>query len=259
MSRPRRAVRNKSRLIRILSNKLDVSQRQIYNKIKKIKDELGFGFSDDIASLVLAGEEGIDVYKFIEPEYRDDYRKALGLRPRTIQRVAPNTPTEVIKVMKVPDMPDLTSPNLTDKIFIDARKMAEAYYYLYLFENSLRIFIIDILSTTYGDSWWENKTNLKIRDKARKRIAKEEKNRWHSSRGAHPIFYVDIDDLKKIIIRNQSDFEPLLPENPIEWLTQRINEIELSRNIIAHHNPLGNDDIEQVKRYFRQWTRQLPQ
>lgn len=257
MSHARKA-RSKSRLIKMLATKFGVTERQIYNKIKKVKDELGFGFSDDIALIVLAGEEGIDVYKYLVPEYRNDYREALKLRPRTIQRLPPTTPTEVIRVMKVPNMPDITCPNLADKIFSDARNMAEVYYYLYLFENSLRNFIIDTLNTKYGDSWWENKVNKKIREKARKRIEKEDKNRWHSSRGARPIFYVDIDDLKKIIIRNQDDFEPLLPDNPIDWLTQRINEIELSRNIIAHHNPLGDDDIEQVKRYFRQWTKQLP-
>lgn len=258
MSRARKAARNKARLIKMLATKIKVTERQIYYKIKNVKDELGFGFPDDIALLILAGEEGIDVSTFIEPDYRNDYRDALKLRPRTIQRIVSTTPTEVIRVMKIPDMPDLTCPNLTDKIFTDARKMAEAYYYLYLFENSLRNFIIDTLNTSYGNSWWGTKVNKKIREKARNRIEREDKNRWHSSRGAHPIFYVDIDDLKKIIIRNQGDFESRLPDNPIEWLTQRINEIELSRNIIAHHNPLGDDDIEQVKRYFRQWTKQLP-
>lgn len=208
--------------------------------------------------MVLAGEQGIDVSQYmVDPQERNEYREALKLRPRTIERIVQSTPTDVVRVLRVQNMPDLNCPNLSEKVSTDARKMADVYYHLYLFENSLRQFISDTLGEKYGVEWWNTQLTDRIKNKAQNRMEKEDKNRWHSIRGAHPICYVDIDDLRKIIVKNQSDFEEKLPENPIEWFTQRINEIELSRNIIAHHNPLGDDDIAQLKRYFRQWMRQL--
>ena len=46
-------------------------------------------------------------------------------------------------------------------------------------------------------------------------------------------------------------------DRPIEWVSNRIEEIELSRNIVAHHNPLSDDDIQRVKIFFKDWTKQF--
>jgi len=238
-----------------LAKNLGVSTRTIYFKLKKVKDELGFGFSDNVALMVLAGEQGIDVSQYMDdPEERREYREALNLRPRTIERIIQSTPAEVVKIMKVPNMPNVECPNIPDNVFSEAENMTEVYYYLYLFENSIRYFIIDTLSK-YGKDWWEKTVGKAVKKNAQKNIAQEERNRWHGKRGKHPIFYTFISDLSSIINVNWTDFKEIFPSQ--EWLNQRIIEIELSRNTVAHNNSLNNRDFERVKMYFHDWIKQI--
>ena len=153
--------------------------------------------------------------------------------------------------------PDIKCPNLPEKAFIDSKKMSEVYYQLYLFENSLRYFIMETLEKKYGKQWWKVQVSTGIQKNAKEREDKEGKNRWYTKRGAHPIFYIDIDDLRKIITQNHSDFKDKLPEDELKWLEIRIKEIKNLRNIVAHHNPLEDDDIIQIKLNFRQWVKQI--
>ena len=146
------------------------------------------------------------------------------------------------------------SPNLPANILSDAKNMSEVYFYLYLFENSLRKFIIDKIGKD-DPNWWEKKVGKTVIKNAENRIKQEDKNKWHSKRGQHPIYYTDISDLKSIISTCWSDVKDFLPSQ--EWLIQRIDEIELSRNIVAHNNPLSQDDFDRVKLYFRDWIKQI--
>ncbi len=160
--------RTKREVSDLLTKKLGITPRAIYYRIKKVKDELGYGFSDNIALMVIAGEQGIDVYPYLELEEINDYREALKLRPREIQRVVDSKPTEIIRVVKVPNMPDIKCPNLPERVYQDAEKMTEVYYFLYLFENSIRYFIIDTLEK-HGKNWWEKKVGKTVRRNAQKK------------------------------------------------------------------------------------------
>ena len=86
-------------------------------------------------------------------------------------------------------------------------------------------------------------------------MAAENVNRWHSRRGANPIFYTDMGDLSSIIIGNWDVFDALFPNQA--WITQKFNEIELSRNIIAHNNFLEEREIKRIRLYFEDWNKQI--
>jgi hypothetical protein len=43
----------------------------------------------------------------------------------------------------------------------------------------------------------------------------------------------------------------------LTWVKSRIDSIGLSRNIVAHNNPLPNREIQRLKIYFGDWIRQL--
>jgi hypothetical protein len=137
--------------------------------------------------------------------------------------------------------------------------MLAIYPYLYLFENSVRYFIIERMKEKYGEDWWKQRVGNPIQTKAEERLEKEGRNRWHGKRGQHPIFYVDIDDLRSIIVSNERDFRDKFPgvKRPLEWVQQRIEEIEISRNVVAHNNPLAENDITRLKVYFRDWVEQM--
>lgn len=172
-----------------------------------------------------------------------------------VRESAEKIKTVIVKIKEA----EIICPNVPNSVLSEAKKMSEVYPYFYVFENSIRFFIIDVLGSKYTKDWWTIKVNPKIQAKAKDRQSREGRNRWHGTRGEHPIFYVDIDDLQKIITSNFQDFEEKLPavDRPIEWLTNRIEEVELSRNIIAHHNPLSDDDIARVKMYFKDWIKQF--
>lgn len=77
-----------------------------------------------------------------------------------------------------------------------------------------------------------------IKDKVEKRMTAKEKNRWHSRRKVHFLYHIE--DLSVIITTNWKDFKDIFPE--LTWV-KRIDSIRLSRNMVAHNNPLPNREI----------------
>ncbi|MDV3278686.1 MAG: hypothetical protein LYZ69_09540 [Nitrososphaerales archaeon] len=153
----------------------------------------------------------------------------------------------------------IENPGLPESVIREALEMQKLYPYLYLFENSVRHFIMSNMEAKHGSEWWTTTVAKPIQSKAQDRMQKEGRNRWHGKRGAHPIFYVDIDDLNKIITANYSSFKAKMPDlrRPLEWVSQRIEEIEISRNVVAHNNPLSEDDIRRLKVFYNDWVKQM--
>ena len=228
--------------------RLGIGSRQLRNRI--IERARKAGISDrDVALLLLAHE--IDVKK---PQFRiskvklealDGYlaRKTAG--PASIvltesstksRPSVKNTSKEIVidlgKGLKI------TDPLLPKKLVDEATKMAGVYPVVYVFENSVRNLVSSVMTTKYGEKWWDVKVGAKVKGIVRERIEKEDKNRWHGRRGAHPIFYTDIGDLKSVITGNWPDFQDIFPNQ--QWVAGKIDEIEMSRNVIAHPFPAGS-------------------
>lgn len=245
-------------ILKLLREKTKLSTPGLYWAIDRKKSQIGYAYPTETAAYVLASENQIDISKFLKPEELREVREAIQSSRPIVHASNPSTETPRRVVVKLDNEVEINCPNVPESVLKDAKKMSAVYPYLYVFENSIRYFIIETLSK-YGKDWWSTKVNPKIQQKATDRQSKEGRNRWHGTRGEHPIFYVDIDDLQKIITSNFNDFKDRLPavDRPIEWLTNRIEEVELSRNIIAHHNPLSDDDIVRVKMYFKDWIKQF--
>ena len=60
---------------------------------------------------------------------------------------------------------------------------------------------------------------------------------------------------KNLIISHWQDFEDLMPDQ--NWVSSRLDELEASRNIIAHSNVLEDREIERMRLYLEDWTRQV--
>ncbi len=111
-------------------------------------------------------------------------------------------------------------------------KLSEAYFTVYLIENHLRLFI------------WKTvgKSNTKLsrllttgdRRKINDRKQQEKINKWLSLRKKSDLFYLDIDDLGKLIQRNVTVFSPFFSD--LNALRTKIDEISLIRNRVAHNN-----------------------
>ena len=221
--------------------------------------EIGPLYTRRIASYVVALEKGVDVTEFMDEEEKNSVRQFMGPNVRYVRVEAEPKRVTVSKkrVIRFPDKFESDFPqNLTELTVREAVEMSDVYPYIYLFENSIRTFIREIMEKI-DTNWWNTKVKKSIQKMAEERMAKETKNRYHGKRGVHPIKYVDFDHLRTIIARNREHFEDHLPDNSIEWLSQRLKEVKESRDILAHNNPLTENDVRRVKTYYEDWIKQI--
>jgi hypothetical protein len=129
------------------------------------------------------------------------------------------------------------------------------YPVMYVFENSVRELVRRVMSREFGDGWWDAKAPDKVRNKVAGRMQEEKRKAWHSKRGAHAIFYTDIDELKGIVGSNWQPFAPLL--NDQSWFNQVVDQIAASRHVVAHSNPITSHDLKRLEVNFTDWENQV--
>jgi hypothetical protein len=240
-------------IMKMLCERIGKTRRRVYQLIDKKKKDYGYTITSEMAAYLLAADYDIDLSEILPEEELEKLRtlrEAKTVVKENVKKMTPKITTiEISKEFRVID------PFLPQKIIDEAKEMSKVYPIVYLFENSVRNLIRIVLEKKYGPDWWNRKVSLKIQKEVEKRIQQENKNRWHGKRGVHKIFYTDIEDLGSIIITNWDDFKEIFPNQ--EWIKVRIGEIELTRNIIAHNNPLSRQDIQRLKIYFQDWINQI--
>ena len=155
-----------------------------------------------------------------------------------------------VKVEKLPGMSATTAK--------EAKTMAEKVYpTLYVFENSAREVIAKILGAEFGPQWWEKSVPKKVREAAQARKEGESADPWHGSRGASMIDYTLLSELPKIVAsqRAWSHFEPIFGRR--SWFEELVNDLNVSRRVAAHMNPVSADDVKNIEAAFRKWTNTL--
>jgi len=110
------------------------------------------------------------------------------------------------------------------------------YKLLYIIEVGLRELIIQSLEATCGSHWWKERLPADVLEKYRKGREYERTIKWCQLVPHHPIYYVDLPDLKKIIERADNwkeVFSTIFKRKEI--LTGTLIELEPIRNKIAHN------------------------
>lgn len=130
-----------------------------------------------------------------------------------------------------------------------------AFLAFYCLENSVRELVVERLQERRGLDWWVTSVPQQIKDRVARRRDLEGQNRWHLQRGANDIQYTDFGDLRSIIVNNWTHFADLFPDQ--NWLQTKLAELEASRNIIAHMNLLDDTEMNRIRLYLRDWTRQV--
>ena len=74
-------------------------------------------------------------------------------------------------------------------------------------------------------------------------------------RGGSDVFYLDLDELGKIIRNNWNIFEPYFESQ--EWIVTNINEIADCRNPVAHHSYLEEHEREIIRINFIKIMKQI--
>lgn len=146
--------------------------------------------------------------------------------------------------------------SLPEDIMKTGQQTAEAYIYLYIVENFLRLFIEKVLTDKFGLSYLLSVTVSKsILSGVELRKNQEKKNMWLSIRGNSDLFYFDFKDLGNLIQSNWEIFKNYFPDQA--WICTKIEEMGNCRNLVAHNSVIGDHERNLIKLYFRSITKQL--
>jgi len=252
----------------VLLKKLDVTPQRLSQLVTRRKAELPM--TTEFATYTIAHERGVDVSKYLDADTTREVRQLvsqlragmrntdgdLAKRPARRGQAGTRVPKPVsvsIVGIKIGNVPGLKASHAQE-----AKAMAERVYpTLYLFENSVRDFIERVLSAAYGKNWWEAAVSKKVRDKAEQFKDDEAKDTWHGKRGRRDLDYLLLTQLWSIVRDNWNDFAPFFPQGQAWVHTLIENDMNVSRRVIAHMNPLDEDDIESLVVSFRKWIKHL--
>jgi hypothetical protein len=233
----------------------NIADRTIRYRIQKFREKHGI-LSKKMAKYAYAVVEyRIDVQKFLKG--KNDVIQELQSLVRPIIQ-APQSPQR----KKVEVRQRFISRRVTDafglpvNLINEANRMTEAYQAIYVFENLIRHVVITTLEEKYKKDWWNNPNVVSkgIKDYVESRKQEEKRNRWHTIRGSHDIFYTNFGHLDRIMTTNINDFRKVFGDLEIQ---SEMRQLERSRNIIAHNNPLPKAEVDRIKMYYRDLLKQL--
>lgn len=133
-----------------------------------------------------------------------------------------------------------------------AIEVGRLYVVLHCFENEIRTLIRETLEEEEGAEWLE-KLPVKVKRNAEMRQKEALRDSWLEGEKADLLGFIDFGDLASIIIGKWSFFEDIIPSQ--HWLQQRMDELERSRNFIAHNRMLLPSEFQRMYMYIADWNR----
>lgn len=229
------------------------------------------------AQAVVAHHEGVTISKYLEGEELREVRDAIAKLPYgatrqgkeasadTALRSASAVPPKArsmrsSRVVRSSSTFVVSDPILGPEVIRQAHDMAAPYVILHVLENSMREIVQRIMRKNVGADWWSSVMSrgklVDVASKAASRQRTEETARWHQQRGTHPIDYIDLGELGKIMLARQEDFFPVLGVDR-EWFQSFMKELEPSRNVVCHMNRLKEHNLRGLEVRAAQWREML--
>ena len=241
-----------------LMDKLVIQKSTLSSMITKLVNSLPLSLPREYATYIMAKENDINLP--ITEEKREKLNQYLiqiaGLKPvikakqateeKPKRKASKTAKAFVINIGKF----SLKKTNLNPNRIKEAYESAEIYFYLNIFENSIRFFILDIMNKNHGIDWW----NDIIKENIQEYVVKVKKNRekgWLRKEEPHQIFYTTFGQLIEIIEQNWKDFEPIFVSiDNLKWFIKPIKDI---RNPIAHNNLISKNSKKLLLQHIQQW------
>lgn len=161
----------------------------------------------------------------------------------------------IINPIDYPPITRVVENDFSPRIWHDAQNMSSVYTALYCIENTIRNFIVERMSERHGIDWWNKKVPSNIKTSVENLKKKEAKNKYYSNRSDSEVGYTMLGNLGQIIIANWEDFSDIIPNQA--WLSSRMDDLEMSRNIIMHTGILPQVEIERIESIVRDLLRQI--
>ena len=133
-----------------------------------------------------------------------------------------------------------------------ALEMARLYAVLHCFENEVRSLIRETLEEKEGADWLD-KLSPRIKSHAESRQKTAFADSWLEGEKSDTLGFVDFGHLSSIILDKWVHFEALIPSQ--HWLKQRMDELEKTRNFIAHNRTLLPSEFQRIYMYIADWNR----
>jgi len=204
------------------------SRQAIKNFVSKIKTNEGLSCSQNAVAQVAAKIKGFSVARRLKKgdrvpsnisEIVEKYARKSNKREQSKASSAPNFKRKIKEAQ--------------DPLEKEAYTNASIYSHVFLLENKLRGIILKIFKS--DNNWWANTkiVSKDIQEYAQRIQKAEEKYKWIDARGDHPIYYVNLEHLLKIIEKNWNIFKKIF--NDQGHLRTWIAECVPVRNLIAHN------------------------
>lgn len=140
---------------------------------------------------------------------------------------------------------------LPEDIIKKGREMSDVYIYLYSIENSLRIFVSEIMQ--------DKPITLprKVQETIDRMKKNEQESKYLPLRGNNDLFYCDFIQLGNIISANWGVFGTFFPNKNEHWINVMIEELYKIRCLVAHNSYVGEHERQSLKVYYRNIIMQL--
>lgn len=167
--------------------------------------------------------------------------------------------SEMLSMISHPKvLPDGIDYKKYNEIFNQLKLPSVMFHYIFVCENILRKFIIQVLDDngypsvdSIGNSNLSNNINI--------RKTQEANQNYLPMRGGHDIYYLDLIKLINIIRHVwNSCFEDKFKDK--QWIFSRIDSLYTIRNRVAHNSGyLTSDELKSVETYCREIIKQIDQ
>jgi hypothetical protein len=151
------------------------------------------------------------------------------------------------------EIQEIYFPQFQQELRDEAAKMAKSYELFYCLEKTIRKQVTDLLESTHGQNWWNDKIiPQQIFIEVKKRIQRERES-GITPRSSDELDYTNFGELGEIIKANWSVFASIL-NNPkaVEKVMFNLNTL---RNPIAHCSSLAEDETLRLELSLRDWFR----
>lgn len=243
-----------------LLDKLNISPQALNKQCHKLIAILPMTIED--ATYVIAHRNGIRLDKYVDEEnvgkIREFILKLTTTSSGVPKRAGSDAAVKNIKprVVRIGSDIEYTDEILPQKKLKEASEMAQVFPKLYVLENSIREFIKLCMTNLYGADWWDTQAPRELRDDVSQKMGRDKKDSWHQRRGSHPVDYLDMIDLPRLVSKIQQFIVPNIIPN-YEWFKQLVEEVYKSRCVVCHMNPLEENNIKSVEVKFNQWQKQI--
>jgi hypothetical protein len=241
--------------------KLGLTQQALSRRVQLKKDRSPMSTED--ATYLVAHEAGIRIDKYLDVAQVDRVRSLhaqLGvvIPAATAQRKVQKAKPPVARQLRFANNFRVKSSVLPAAKLDEAKEMAQLYPILYVLENSMREVVQRVMKRDFGSDWWDTQLTAgklrSVHQTASSRLASEQtRQKWHQRRGAHPIDYIGLDELGDIILGKQAIFFQGVLGSDVDWFKHFMKELEPSRNVLCHMNPLSDTNARDLMTKLERW------